>query len=97
MKKKWWNPNPTSLPLLILPNRNGPSMLPCQGDFKSAGPTISHKFLFLLVISFSFNLLSCEPEDLVNSYFEQMGLTRLAVLRTDVQPGTIIRGARRRF
>jgi len=35
-------------------------------------------------------LVACDPEDLVNSYFKQMGLTRLAVLRTDVEPGTII-------
>jgi hypothetical protein len=42
------------------------------------------------MICLSLMLVSCDPEDLVNTYFEQMGLTRLAVLRTDVQPGTII-------
>ncbi len=42
------------------------------------------------MICLSLTLVSCDPEALVNSYFEQMGLTRLAVLRTDVQPGTII-------
>jgi len=35
-------------------------------------------------------LLGCDPEDLINNYFKQMGLTRLAMLQTDVQPGTVI-------
>jgi len=42
------------------------------------------------MICLSLTLVSCDPEDLVNTYFERMGLTRLAVLRTDIQPGTII-------
>jgi hypothetical protein len=35
-------------------------------------------------------LLGCDPEDRINGYFRQMGLTLLAVLQTDVQPGTVI-------
>jgi hypothetical protein len=34
--------------------------------------------------------ISCDPEEEINRYFAQSGLTRLAVLRTDVQPGTVI-------
>jgi hypothetical protein len=44
--------------------------------------------MFLLCLSLT--LLGCDPEDLINGYFKQMGLTRLAVLQTDVQPGTVI-------
>ncbi len=44
----------------------------------------------LLLLWLSLTVMGCDPEALVNSYFEQMGLTRLSVLRTDVQPGTII-------
>ena len=46
--------------------------------------------LCTLLIGLSFTLVSCDPEKEINGYFAQMGLTRLAVLRTDVQPGTII-------
>jgi hypothetical protein len=38
----------------------------------------------------SLTVVGCDPEDQINDYFEKMGLTRLAVLRTDVQPGTVI-------
>src|SRR5680860_926922 len=43
---------------------------------------------FLMMLSFP--LVSCDQEDEINRYFAQSGLTRLAVLRTDVQPGRII-------
>ncbi len=46
--------------------------------------------LGLLLIGLSCTLVSCDPEDEINDYFAQMGLTRLAILRTDVQPGTLI-------
>ena len=46
--------------------------------------------LGMLLIGLSFTLVSCDPEDEINSYFAQSGLTRLAVLRTDVEPGTLI-------
>ncbi len=44
----------------------------------------------LLLLGVSLFLISCDPEDEINRYFAQLGLTRLAVLRTDVQPGTLI-------
>lgn len=43
-----------------------------------------------LLMALSLTLVSCDPEDEINRYFAQSGLTRLAVLRTDVQPGTLI-------
>lgn len=46
--------------------------------------------LVMLLIGLSCTLISCDPEDEINRYFAQSGLTRLAVLRTDVQPGTLI-------
>ena len=51
---------------------------------------IHHGFSVMLVVCMSVTLLGCDPEDLINGYFRQMGLTRLAVLQTDVQPGTLI-------
>ena len=44
----------------------------------------------VLLICLSSTLLACDPEDTINNYFRQMGLTRLAVPQTDVQPGTVI-------
>jgi hypothetical protein len=44
----------------------------------------------LCLVSMSVMMVGCDPEDLINDYFAQMGLTRLAVLQTDVQPGTVI-------
>jgi len=44
----------------------------------------------MFLVGLSLTLLGCDPEDLINGYFKQMGLTRLAVLQADVQPGTII-------
>lgn len=51
---------------------------------------IYHAWSLLLLVFLSFTLLACDPEDLINNYFKQMGLTRLAVIQTDVQPGTVI-------
>jgi hypothetical protein len=51
---------------------------------------IHHGFSVVLLVCLSLSLLGCDPEDLINDYFRQMGLTRLAVLQTDVQPGTVI-------
>lgn len=51
---------------------------------------IQYGFSVLCLIGLSLILLACDPEDLINGYFKQMGLTRLAVLQTDVQPGTVI-------
>ena len=48
------------------------------------------RLLNVLLSACSLMLISCDPEDEINGYFAQMGLTRLAVLRTDVQPGTLI-------
>lgn len=44
----------------------------------------------VLLVCLSVTLQGCDPEDVMNTYFRQMGLTRLAVLQTDVQPGTVI-------
>lgn len=51
---------------------------------------VYHASSMLFLVILSFTLLACDPEDLINDYFKQMGLTRLAVLQTDVQPGTVI-------
>lgn len=51
---------------------------------------IQHGVSLMLLVCVSLTLLGCDPEDLINDYFRQMGLTRLAVLQTDVQPGTLI-------
>ncbi|MBA5871547.1 MAG: hypothetical protein GDA68_16360 [Nitrospira sp. CR2.1] len=44
----------------------------------------------IVSVCMAFTLLACDPEDLINEYFRQMGLSRLAVLRMDIQPGTLI-------
>lgn len=51
---------------------------------------IQYSFSLMFLVCLSLTLLGCDPEDLINGYFKQMGLTRLAVLQTDVQPGTVI-------
>lgn len=51
---------------------------------------IYHAASMLFLVCLSFTLLACDPEDQINDYFRQMGLTRLALLQTDVQPGTVI-------
>lgn len=51
---------------------------------------LHHGVCLMLLICVSLTLLGCDPEDLINDYFRQMGLTRLAVLQTDIQPGTLI-------
>lgn len=51
---------------------------------------IQHGVSVMLLVCISVSLLGCDPEDLINEYFRQMGLTRLAVLQTDIQPGTLI-------
>jgi hypothetical protein len=51
---------------------------------------LRHFFIALCFVCISMTAMGCDPEDLVNDYFKQMGLTRLAVLQTDVQPGTVI-------
>lgn len=51
---------------------------------------LGYVFPLTFLVCLSFTILGCDPEDLINGYFKQMGLTRLAVLQTDVQPGTII-------
>jgi hypothetical protein len=47
-------------------------------------------FISLCLISVLLTVVGCDPEDLLNDYFSQMGLTRLAVLQSDVEPGTVI-------
>jgi hypothetical protein len=54
-----------------------------------AGLSLGHTFCAVL-LCLSFTLLACDPEEVINDYFRKMGLTRLAVLQTDVQPGTVI-------
>lgn len=51
---------------------------------------IQYGFSLMFLVGLSLTLLGCDPEDLINGYFKQMGLTRLAVLQTDIQPGTVI-------
>ena len=52
--------------------------------------SIPHGSSVVLLVCMSLTLLGCDPEDLINGYFRQMGLTRLAVLQTEVQPGTLV-------
>lgn len=47
-------------------------------------------FSMAVTICLSLTLQGCDQEDVINTYFRQMGLTRLAVLQTDVEPGTVI-------
>lgn len=35
-------------------------------------------------------LASCNSEEEIHHYFAELGLNRLAVLRTDIQPGSLI-------
>lgn len=49
-----------------------------------------HTYFTICVLFMTMTLVGCDPEDQINDYFRQMGLTRLAVLQTDVQPGTVI-------
>jgi hypothetical protein len=63
------------------------TFIPASCHFHSPYPKA---FLGIFLIGLSFTLVSCDPEDEINRYFAQSGLTRLAVLRTDVQPGTLI-------
>lgn len=42
--------------------------------------------LFALLIL----LASCDPEDEIHQYFADLGLNRFAVLRTDIQPGSLV-------
>lgn len=51
---------------------------------------LHHGVCVMLLTCVSLTLLGCDPEDLINDYFRQLGLTRLAVLQTDIQPGTLI-------
>ncbi|MGD9726892.1 MAG: hypothetical protein AB7V39_10900 [Nitrospiraceae bacterium] len=53
-------------------------------------PLWTYGLCTMLLISSSLMLLACNAEEKINDYFGQMGLTRLAVLQTDVQPGSII-------
>ena len=46
-------------------------------------------FSTILLICIALSGLACDPEEAADEYFRQMGLTRLAVPRTDVVPGTI--------
>ncbi|MCZ6802070.1 MAG: hypothetical protein O7F12_16435 [Nitrospirae bacterium] len=44
----------------------------------------------MLLIALTGSLVGCDPEDQINQYFAYLGLTRLAVPRTDIDPGTLI-------
>lgn len=44
---------------------------------------------FLLIV-LTGSLLSCDPEEQINQYFSYLGLTRLAVPRADIEPGSLI-------
>ena len=44
----------------------------------------------VLLIALTGSLISCDPEEQINKYFAYLGLTRLAVPRTDIDPGTLI-------
>jgi hypothetical protein len=46
---------------------------------------IQYGFFLMFLVCVSLTLLGCDPEDLINNYFRQMGLTRLAVLQRSCQ------------
>ncbi len=48
---------------------------------------LANAILLLLVSS---SLLACNPEEAIQQYFAEKGLNPLAILRTDIQPGTLI-------
>ncbi|WP_447971770.1 hypothetical protein [Nitrospira sp. M1] len=50
------------------------------------------RFLSNLVLFFflGIGLVACDPEETVQQYFTKKGLNGLAILRTDVEPGTLI-------
>jgi hypothetical protein len=43
-----------------------------------------------LLILAALALVSCDPAQLVQSYFKQLGLNQLAIVRDDIQPGALI-------
>ena len=65
-------------------------LLLCAGRPRSPGISPWRAIFAILLTCVSFTVLACDPEDVINDYFRKMGLTRLAVLQTDVQPGTVI-------
>lgn len=44
----------------------------------------------LALLALLIPLASCNPEEEMHRYFAELGLNRLAVLRTDIQPGSLI-------
>ena len=44
----------------------------------------------LAMLLCSLALLSCDPEEEIHQYFADLGLNRLALVRTDLQPGSLI-------
>ncbi len=42
------------------------------------------------LVFFASSLIGCNPEEAIQEYFAQKGLNPLAMLRTDVEPGTLI-------
>ncbi|WP_454061782.1 hypothetical protein [Candidatus Nitrospira salsa] len=56
-------------------------------------PTLNHLSRGIqccLLAFFMTSLVSCNPEEAIQQYFAEKGLNPLAILRTDVQPGTLI-------
>ena len=45
---------------------------------------------YLALLLCSLTLLSCDPEEEIHQYFADLGLNRLALVRTDLQPGSLI-------
>ena len=44
----------------------------------------------LALLFCAFTILSCDPEEEIHQYFAELGLNRLALVRTDLQPGSLI-------
>lgn len=44
----------------------------------------------MLLMFFTISLMGCNPEEAIQEYLAQKGLNPLAILRTDVEPGTLI-------
>lgn len=59
------------------------------GHWKSSLKPISLSKVFLSIVLMG-AMVGCDPEEQINQYFAYLGLTRLAVPRTDIEPGSLI-------
>ncbi len=53
-------------------------------------PWVLRAFEIFLLVVLASSLIGCNPEEAIQQYFADKGLNPLAILRTDIQPGTLI-------